>query len=246
MTEPTPQGVKAGGRSAERIMRQWAIGLEVMERIAHEQAIEQLPRQIYPYIAISRDMGAGASEVARRIGARLGWDVLDREVLNHMAEEYHLEKAMLEAVDETTTSWQLEVFGRWISKRVVTETKYVDRLGKVLLMAARHGSTVFVGRGAQFFLPRERGLAIQIIAPLQQRIAHVMEREHMSRDTAQAYITKRDHERREFVRVHFDQDVSDPHLCDLVINHGHVDIDWAVDLIVRSCEHKFGGEIAAH
>jgi len=243
MTELTPHFVKVGGKSAEKMMRHWAIGSEVRERVAHEQAMAQLPRHIYPYIAISRDTGAGASEVARRIGERLGWDVLNREVLDRMAEKYHLERTMLEAVDETTTSWLLEVFGKWISKQVVTETEYVSRLGKVLLIAARHGSTVFVGRGAQFFLPRERGFAVQIVAPLEQRIGRVMEREHMSHDTAQKYLCRRDQERHDFVREHFDRDVNDPRLYDLVINLGCIGIDWAVDLIVRSCEHKFGEEI---
>lgn len=225
-------------------MRHWALGSEVRERVAQEEAMKQLPRDIYPYVAISRDTGAGASEVARQVGKRLGWDVLNREVLDRMAERFHLQRTMLEAVDETTTSWLVEVFGKWISTRVVTETEYVSRLGRVLLLAARDRSTVFVGRGAQFFLPRERGFAVRIVAPLDQRIARVMEREHLSRDAAQKYLSKRDRERRDFVRLHFDRDVNDPQLYDLVINLGCLDVAWAVELIVRSCQQKFGLDLA--
>ena len=144
MVEPL---TKAVSTSAERQMRQWAIGLEVQERVEHEHALSQLAREIHPFIAISRDAGTGAEELARRIGAQLGWEVLDKEVLEVMAEKFHLEKAMLQAVDETTTSWMLEVFGKWISQQVVTNSEYVTRLGKVLIMAARHASIVFVGRG---------------------------------------------------------------------------------------------------
>lgn len=225
-------------------MRHWALGSEVRERVAQEEAMKQLPRDIYPYVAISRDTGAGASEVARQVGKRLGWDVLNREVLDRMAERFHLPRTMLEAVDETTTSWLVEVFGKWISTRVVTETEYVSRLGRVLLLAARHRSTVFVGRGAQFFLPRDRGFVVRIVAPLDQRIARVMDREHLSRDAAQKYLCTRDRERRDFVRLHFDRDVNDPQLYDLVINLGCLDVAWAVELIVRSCQQRFGLELA--
>ena len=44
-------------------------------------------------------------------------------------------------------------------------------------MAARHASSVFVGRGVQFLLPCEVGLTIRIVAPLNQRIDRVMHRD---------------------------------------------------------------------
>jgi cytidylate kinase len=233
MTEP------ASIKSAERQMRQWAIGIEVKERVEHEHAVHQLPHHVHPYIAFSRDTGAGASEVARRVGESLGWEVLNKELLDAMAQKFDLKKAMLQAVDETTTSWMLEVFGKWISSQVVTQTEYVTRLGEILLMATRHQSMVFVGRGAQFFLPRERGLAVQIVAPTARRIHHVAQREKLSQDAAKKYLKKRDRERRDFVREHFDRDVTDPHLYDLVVNLESLDLDWVVDLIVRTCQHRF-------
>jgi cytidylate kinase len=239
MTEPAHPYGRAASKSAERQMRQWAIGLEVKERVEHEQAVRQLPNQVCPYIAVSRDTGAGAGEVAKRVAERLNWDLLNRDVLDQMAQKFDLEKTMLKAVDETTTSWILEAFGKWIDQRVVTNSEYTKRLGEVLLMAARHRSTVFVGRGAQFFLPRERGLAVQIVAPFDLRTQRVMQRDDLTLDAAQKYLRKRDRERRDFVRENFDRDVSDPHLYDLVINLAHLDPDYAVDLIVLTCQKRF-------
>ena len=242
MVEPLTKAVSA---TAERQMRQWTIGLEVQERVEHEHAISQLARQIHPYIAISRDAGTGAEELARRIGARLGWDVLDKELLEVMAEKFHLEKAMLQVVDETTTSWMLEVFGKWISQQVVTNSEYVTRLGKVLIMAARHASIVFVGRGAQFVLPRERCLAVQIIAPLQMRLERVMQQDGLNLDEAKRHLKKKDAERRAWLKEHFGHDVTDPHLYDLVINLERTTLDTAADLIVRACQQRFSsGPIA--
>jgi cytidylate kinase len=109
-----------------------------------------------------------------------------------------------------------------------------------LLLAARHNSAVFVGRGAHLLLPRERGFAIQILAPLEQRIRGVMQRERLSRSEAQAYLRKKDRERRDFVPKNFRRDVTDPHLYDLIVNLEYFDIEWAVDLIVRSVQRRFG------
>jgi cytidylate kinase len=227
-------------KSAEHRMRQWAIGLEINERIAREVAVKQLPEQVHPYIYISREAGAGAGTIARLVCEQLGWDVLGRELLDCMANQFHLEKGMVEFVDEKTTSWLLDVFGKWLDRQVVTESEYVTHLGQVVLMAARHASTVFVGRGAQFLLPRHRGLAVEIVAPLPQRIERIMRRDGLSRDDARRHLERTDRERREFVREHFHHDVSDPHLYDLVINLEHLAPEDAAELIVGHCERRFG------
>ncbi len=231
------------GKSAEHQMRKWALELEIRERVEHEKAVEKLPEYVYPFLAISRDTGAGASEVADAVGKRLGWDVLNRELLHYMAEKYHLQPAMLEFVDEHTTSWLIDVFAKWLDGRFVSESEYVKHLGELVLLAAHHGSTVYVGRGAQFFLPRERGVAVQIIAPAKQRIERIMQRRQISREEARKYLEKTDHDRQEFVQRHFHHDANDPHLYDLVLNMHYLSIDDAAELIVNQIQRRFGKEL---
>jgi cytidylate kinase len=227
MTGALGTHTETASRLAERQMRRWVIDLEIKDRLTreHQKAVKRLPQQIHPYLAISRDFGAGAAEVAQLVGQKLGWQVLDRAVLNLMAEKYQLDKIMLEAVDEKATSWLLEVFGKWINQRVVTQNEYMVRLGRILLIAAGHDSTVFVGRGAHLLLPRERGLAVQILAPREQRLQRIMQREQISRKQALTRLDSRDRERREFVAQNFHKDVTDPHLYDLVVNLEYFDID---------------------
>jgi cytidylate kinase len=142
-------------------------------------------------------------------------------------------------VDETRSCWLVEVFGKWIDQRIVTSSEYIHRLGKVLLMTARHEHAVFVGRGAQFLLPRERGLMVQIVAPFEMRLKRVMERENMSAAAARRFLKHRDRERRKFVKEHFGRDANDPRLCDLVINLEHLSTEAAVHLIVDACRRRF-------
>ena len=82
---------------------------------------------------------------------------------------------MLELVDETTTNRITEMFGNWIDPASVSQMQYVCRLSRVILMAARAGKVIFVGRGAQFVLPHERGLSVRIIAPQNYRVRQIMD-----------------------------------------------------------------------
>ena len=116
------------------------------------------PKQlIHPYIAISRESGVDAGEIATLVAKKFGWKVFDRELLDYMAEHYNWSRVALDYVDERTASWFHETFGKWLDQQMVTQAEYVSRLGKIVLLAAQHESNVFVGRGAQFILPRDRG-----------------------------------------------------------------------------------------
>jgi cytidylate kinase len=225
---------------AERRMRQWVIGLELEERHRHQEAAESLPELVHPYLTISRDAGAGASELAQQVGQLLGWQVLDRELLDYMAKQYQVPKAMVSWVDETTSSWLVDTFGKWLDRRLVTVSEYLMHLGQIVLLAAQSQSTIFVGRGAQFFLPRDAGLVIRLVAPLEQQLNRVMQREGMDKTQARRYLEQTDRTRRAFIRENFHCDVTDPNLYDLVLNLEYLSLEEASELIVSQCERRFG------
>ena len=135
----------SASRMAEQRVREWTLNLEAQRRRYEKQSASELSVDIHPYVAISREAGAGGEAVARRIGEILGWDVLHRELLDHMAEKYHLRRDMLGMIDETTSNWIIEVFGKWLDPRIVTQSEYIVHLGQLVLLAAQHDSTVFVG-----------------------------------------------------------------------------------------------------
>ena len=150
---------------AERQMRTWALQLEAQKRLEKERADKAMQQRIHPYLVLSRETGVNAGELAHAIAAKCGWKVLDRELLDYMAEHDHLSRFALEFVDEKVVSWFRETFGKWLDEQLVSQAQFVSRLGKLVLLAAQHESTVFVGRGVQFILPRENGVAVRIIAP---------------------------------------------------------------------------------
>ncbi|NLX53757.1 MAG: cytidylate kinase-like family protein [Planctomycetaceae bacterium] len=192
-----------------------------------------------PHIAISREAGAGGSAVGRRIGELLQWEVLNRKLLDMMAEKFNLSRAMVGVADETTSNWLIEVFGKWLDPRLVTRSEYIVHLGELVLLAAQHSSKVFVGRGAQHFLPAERGVSVFLVAPLTMRIARIQDVRGCSEAEARRYIRDTDQTRRDLIKSHFNREIDDPHLYDLVINRTQIDSDAAAELVVNECRRRF-------
>ncbi len=224
-------------QAAERQMRIWALDLEAHQRL--EQQPKELKELIYPYIAISRESGVDGGESAKAFASRLGWKVFDRELLDYMVEQYHWSKVALDYVDEKTVSWFRDTLGKMLDQQIVTQAEYISRLGKIILLAAQHESCIFVGRGAQFILPRDRGLNVRIVAPKKQRIQRVMERRNCSHHDAEKFIEETDNGRAALVRRYFHHDIADPHLYDLVINLEHTSRDAALDLILGDYLMRF-------
>jgi hypothetical protein len=224
--------------AAERQMRTWAISLESLERRQKEELAAAKAPKVLPYLAISREAGCDCAELATAIAARCGWKVFDNELIDYLADKHHWSRVALEHVDERTVSWFHETFGRWLDNKLVSQLEYVRSLGKVVILAAQHESVVIVGRGAQFFLPREAGLSVRIIAPRKQRAERMMARIGGGRAEAERVMDEIDRGRAELVRQYFHHDVTDAHLYDVVINLEHVSRESLIEIVVEALEGR--------
>jgi hypothetical protein len=232
---------------AERQMRTWVLQLQAQQRREDERPpTESVEQRIHPFLALSRETGINAGELAQAVAAQCGWKVLDRELLDYMAEHDHISRFALDFVDEKVVSWFRETFGRWLDEQLVSQATYVRRLGKIALLAAQHESTVFVGRGVQFVLPRESGVTVRIIAPRKQRVQQIRQKLQCSLHEAEKYVDHTDNDRAKFVRRYFLHDVADPHLYDFVINLQEVPREAAVDMIVRECKRRHADNFGAN
>jgi cytidylate kinase len=228
--------------AAERQMRTWALTLEAQQRLSAEKSASTPQKLIQPFITISRECGVDAGEIAALVADKCGCKLLDRELLDELAENLHLPRIALEFVDEKTASWFHEMFGKWLDKQLVTQAEYVSRLGRIVLLAAQHEPTIFVGRGAQFLLPRGAGLTVRIIAPSKNRIQRVVARSLCSRHEAVRFIQETDKGRADFVHRYFHADVANPELYDMVVNLEHMSREMAAELIVRAYKSRFMSE----
>lgn len=220
--------------AAERKMQAFARTQQIADRTTRVDRPETSRGEVAAFVALSREAGACGSSVAEVLGRKLGWDVLDKDVLDQLADRYQLSRPVLEAVDETTISWAYNIFGTWLDREIISHQKYLTRLTRIFLTAAKRGHAVFVGRGAQFLLPREKGFAVRLVASEAFRIRRLMERHELGASKARQFMNQLDRGRREFVRHFFHQDVDDPHIYDLTINVERFGIEATADLIVRA------------
>jgi cytidylate kinase len=224
---------------AERQMRTWALDLQNQRQLAERKHEQELSREVHPYVAITREAGIDDDEVARHVAAQSHWKILGREMLDHMADEQHWSRTALDFVDERTASWFNDTLAKWLDRQTVSQVEYVHRLAKIVILAAHHESMIFMGRGAQFLLPPERGVTVRLVAPRKWRIKRLAEQQSLSESKAEEQLDKIDDGRVDFVQRYYHRDVRDSHLYDLVINMEHATTAAAAELITHACNLRF-------
>lgn len=221
-------------RLAECNIRKWLQAKETTQRLENNNDSSFSG----PYLALARESGACGSEVARKVAERLGWDVLDSEIVDYMEEHYGTSRCLIQRFDERHESWLASVIASQFNRDSISEATFNHRVAKLFLLAAARGNVVFVGRGARFILPRNNGLSVRIVAPLEFRIEQIMQRQEMDEKEARRFIMETDRTRDAYIKDHFNQVASDPHHYDLVVNVGEITLDEATDTIVELIEHR--------
>lgn len=224
---------------AERQIRKWALGLESRQR--SEQQVSRAPpsRFIHGYVAISGETGVGIDEIAKSLAKKLGWEYLAPDLLDYLVEQYDWPHTALDYVNEQAATWFQEKFGGWLDQRSFTRSEYINRLGNIVLLAAQYASYVFVGRGAQFMLPSDAGLAVRLVAPKKCRVKTIAERHRCNLQEAEKIVRETDESHADFVQQHFRRNVADSHVYDLVVNLEHTAADAVVDLILGNYMLRF-------
>jgi cytidylate kinase len=195
-------------------------------------------------VALMREAGTPGTTVAQEVGARLGWQVYDYELLQRIAAESGLRLKVLESVDERHKNWLTEAVEAFSAVPAVGENTYFHRLIQTVLSLAALGRCVIVGRGSAFILPGERTLRVRLVGQLDDRIEGTARRQGLSRDEAARWVEETERERSSFVREHFHKDQADPHYYDLVLNSSRWSVPECASLIVdavRRLESRLGG-----
>lgn len=224
---------------AERQVARWAHTLETATRSDPTLATARLPGEIHPYVTITREAGSGGGEIGHLVAAQLGAECLDNELLTYMAKRWGLPQGTLNLIDERVSGWLYDIVRLWNDPHVISTDEFVMHLRQLALLAAHQGSAVFVGRAIQFLLPRMRGLAVRVIAPLEQRIAWTMERKALGREAAAEAIRRTDAGRASLMRRYFHADATNPRLYDLVVNLEQIDPPTAAAIITDAFRRRF-------
>jgi cytidylate kinase len=187
-------------------------------------------------IALSREAGSRGAEIARAVGAKLGWTVYDHELLDRIAQEKGLQAKLLELLDERHMGWLEQAIATACVRGGGDEMRYMRSLLELFATLGDAGHCVIVGRGAPHMLRPESTLRARIVAYRPDRIAAVVENQKLSREEAEKWIDRTDRERTRFVKHYFHHDPLDPLGYDLILNSSRLGVATCADLIVASAQ----------
>lgn len=176
-------------------------------------------------ITISREMGTGASSIARDVAKKLRYTLVDGAKISELGAKYGLTPEILEKVDEKPPVY--------ITAEDRQQAVYLNAIELIILDLARKGNVIIYGRGGQDLLKGiDNMLRIRFIAPFEDRVEMLAEREWMDPDLARHLIRKSDHQRGGFIHFYFDRDWKDPMGYDLIYNTCMLSHASIVDSIV--------------
>jgi cytidylate kinase len=194
-------------------------------------------------ITISREFGAGGSELAAELGRRLEWPVLDQEIVHLVAERLRLDDNTVKHFDEHPPS----LIARVATVLVVPQPDLYsfpsegdlpshDTIARATraVIEARGTMTplIVVGHGAQcIFCQRPDALHVRLVAPMAVRLRRIMHRMNVDAAFAGTLMHRADRDRQAYVQRYFHKDWRSDQLYHLQINTGTLTIPEAVSLV---------------
>ena len=195
-------------------------------------------------ITISRQYGAGGSEVARRVAELIGWTVIDNEVIDRVAERAGLSTEEVALHDERAPG-----FGERLARALAISAPELATAGasipaarteehlariteSVVAELAQGGRVILVGRAAPAVLGRRSGtIHVKLVAPLSWRTSVISRRLNVDLRGAERAIDDTDANRMRYHRQYYNRDWNDPCNYDMILNTESLGYDEAADVV---------------
>jgi cytidylate kinase len=114
----------------------------------------------------------------------------------------------------------------------VSDQAFIEAITSVVKDLYQAGDVVIIGRGANVILADAPGIIhVGMLAPLEVRVATVMDREHLTREEAEVYVEEVEQARIKFFRKFFKVHPNDPSLYHLMLNLGQMRLEMAAEVI---------------
>ena len=200
-------------------------------------------------ITIARQFGAGGKTMGTVIAEKLGYTLIDEEIVELVAREANVSSDWVDDIErkagsEGLISRILNRFGplqEGYVKRAVESNpelmdgkRYVALLCDIIPRIAAQDNVIIVGRGAQYILAeRPDTFHFLLIADLVHRIEFIREHYHLDEKQARIVVAKQSKRRLQLYRFFGRIDYDNPDLYHLVFNMNKVTMDSASAIICQ-------------
>lgn len=203
----------------------------------------------YRNLVISRQYGSGGARIAAIIAERLGWKLLDGQIIDAVAGAMRTNRATIRTHDERVASWFHRInrdalkCAALMGGTPCDDEDFLDADSvakftcKVIEDAAEDGNCVIVGRGAQGILKNRADVfRVFVSAPFEQRLKSV--RTRTGKPISEKQLNEVDAERVHYLKHYFGCKRDDPKLYDLMISSEEGDEKTATAIM-----HAMGCEV---
>ena len=181
-------------------------------------------------ITISRQLGSLGTTLGRQVAARLGYRMVQRELINRAAKLAGAPDLALAAIDE------LGLFG--IEPDETQQRAYQEAVRDIIEMLAIEGDVVIVGRAGQAILQNDPDvLHLRVVAPLETRIQRIVQAHQISAKAARAQVEDSDRFRAQYLERFYNIQWDDPSLYHLVINTGKISLETSAEVVCSAIRH---------
>lgn len=223
-------------KMVDQCIREWEMKKEMR---AKKQAGKKIAHP--HYICFSRKIGVGALEIADLLGKKIGYKVIDREIMEHIAGEKLLQADTLDGFDERYPGRMNEFASLLFGEKSFTMGDYMRQLAASVLKIAETGPTIFVGRATHLILPRNDVLAVRFISSREHRVKRVAAILSISEKEAAKQLDQEDKQQKDFFKKNFKKKDASPYEFDLVINRDYITgAKDAAELVRLAFIMKFG------
>lgn len=188
-------------------------------------------------ITISRQLGSGGSAVAQLVADRLGFRILDRELVDAVAARAGVSPAAARSLDERAYGWASALVYSLLlafQGQQLTQESYQYLATRLIREAAARENVVILGRAGQVVVgSRPDAFHVHVVAPIEERVARIAERKRLTHEQARKLIAETDEGRRTYVWAVGQRDWADPLLYDLIVNTHRLSPNAVATLVVE-------------
>jgi cytidylate kinase len=210
-----------------------------------EQKKKEKRPEIFPTICLSRKIGVGALEIADILAKKINYNVVDRELLMHIAEQAKLSHKTVAYFDERHPGLLNEFAKLLFGEKSFIKSDYSRHLANVVISLAGLEPTIFVGRGTHLIIPRNRVLAVRCICSDHHRIKRLSRILNIKEEHATSKLPQIDKEQSDFFKKVFGKKDAVAYEFDMVINCDYISRPSdAAEIIELAFKKKFAAELS--
>ena len=193
------------------------------ERLYGQRDAKRKPEK--PVVTVSRDLGAGGGEIARRLSGALGIEIWDRQILDAVAESAKSSPELMSKLDDKIKTGKDTWIYNLLSGQNAFLTSYRHHLVNVMLALSQLGGIV-IGRGGHLILANRPIFRLRVVGSPASCARRVADRQEMDFDTSLSEVKRVNKEREQFLWSAFRRHLNEPEYFDLIVNTDHFNDRW--------------------